>query len=89
MTAEITASHDAAVDAALGYLERHDAVSRRGHNGTEQVIADGFIAAAFRHRTSRAADPLFTPATRPSCTPPTTSIGSSATSPLAADVTSM
>ncbi len=57
MTAEITAAHDAAVDAALGYLERHAAVSRRGHNGTEQVSADGFIAAAFRHRTSRAADP--------------------------------
>jgi TrwC relaxase/AAA domain/UvrD-like helicase C-terminal domain len=57
MTAEITAAHDSAVDAALGYLERHAAVSRRGHNGTEQVSADGFIAAAFRHRTSRAADP--------------------------------
>ena len=57
MTAEITAAHDAAVDAALGYLERNAAVSRRGHNGTEQVTADGFIAAAFRHRTSRAADP--------------------------------
>ena len=57
MTAEITAAHVAAVDAALGYLERSAAVSRRGHNGTEQVSADGFIAAAFRHRTSRAADP--------------------------------
>ncbi|MCY7288598.1 MAG: relaxase domain-containing protein, partial [Cryobacterium sp.] len=57
MTVEITAAHDAAVDAALGYLERHAAVSRRGHNGTEQVTADGFIAAVFRHRTSRAADP--------------------------------
>ncbi len=57
MTAEITAAHDAAVDAALGYLERNAAVSRRGHNGIEQVSADGFIAAAFRHRTSRAADP--------------------------------
>lgn len=57
MTAEITAAHDASVDAALGYLERNAAVSRRGHNGTEQVSADGFIAAAFRHRTSRAADP--------------------------------
>lgn len=57
MTAEITAAHDAAVDAALSYLERNAAVSRRGHNGTEQVSADGFIAAAFRHRTSRAVDP--------------------------------
>ena len=57
MTAEITAAHDSAVDAALGYLERNAAVSRRGHNGIEQVSADGFIAAAFRHRTSRAADP--------------------------------
>ena len=57
MTAEITAADDSAVDAALGYLERNAAVSRRGHNGIEQVSADGFIAAAFRHRTSRAADP--------------------------------
>jgi conjugative relaxase-like TrwC/TraI family protein len=57
LTAEITAAHDSAVDAALGYLERHAAVSRRGHNGTEHVTADGLIGASFRHRTSRAADP--------------------------------
>ena len=30
---------------------------RRGHGGAEIVAGDGFVAAAFRHRTSRAGDP--------------------------------
>ena len=30
---------------------------RRGHAGAEVVDGDGFVAAAFRHRTSRAGDP--------------------------------
>jgi conjugative relaxase-like TrwC/TraI family protein len=46
------------VAAALDYLERHAAFARRGKGGREQVPADGFVAAAFRHRTSRADDPL-------------------------------
>jgi len=50
-------AHEAAVDAALGYLERHAAMGRRGWGGRVQVATDGFIAAAFRHRTSRAGDP--------------------------------
>lgn len=51
------AAHEAAVDAALGYLERHAAFARRGHDGTERMATSGFVAAAFRHRTSRAGDP--------------------------------
>jgi conjugative relaxase-like TrwC/TraI family protein len=51
-------AHDAAVAAALGYLETHAGFSRRGHAGVERVGTGGFAAAAFRHRTSRAGDPL-------------------------------
>lgn len=51
-------AHDAAVTAGLSYLEQHAGYSRRGHAGSEQVPIEGFVAAAFRHRTSRAGDPL-------------------------------
>jgi conjugative relaxase-like TrwC/TraI family protein len=54
---QVRDAHDAAVAAALGYLERQACVVRRGHNGTEQGAGSGFVAAAFRHRTSRAGDP--------------------------------
>lgn len=53
----VTTAHEASVDAALDYLERHAVWSRRGHNGVTQIRADGLIAAAFRHRTSRNGDP--------------------------------
>ncbi len=55
---EVVAAQDAAVDAAIGYLQRAAAFTRRGAGGAETVKADGFVAAAFRHRTSRADDPL-------------------------------
>ncbi len=55
---QVVASHDAAVDAAIGYLQRAAGFSRRGAGGSETVPVDGFVAAAFRHRTSRADDPL-------------------------------
>jgi len=50
-------SHDAAVEASLGYMERHAAMGRRGRGGTQSVLGNGFLGAAFRHRTSRAGDP--------------------------------
>jgi hypothetical protein len=56
--AEVVAAHDAAVDAAIGYLQRAAGFTRRGAGGAETVPVDGFVAAAFRHRTSRADDPL-------------------------------
>jgi conjugative relaxase-like TrwC/TraI family protein len=56
--AEVTAAHDAAVDAAIGYLQRTAGLTRRGAGGAETVAVEGFVAAAFRHRTSRADDPL-------------------------------
>ncbi len=50
-------AHDAAVKDAVGYLERAACRSRRGVNGRRDVEGQGFLAAAFRHRTSRAGDP--------------------------------
>jgi conjugative relaxase-like TrwC/TraI family protein len=50
-------AHDAAVDAALAVLEDEASRARRGRGGMSQADADGFVAAAFRHRTSRAGDP--------------------------------
>jgi conjugative relaxase-like TrwC/TraI family protein len=51
-------AHDAAVAAALGYLERQASGARRGKGGRIAIPSKGFIGAAFRHRTSRAGDPL-------------------------------
>lgn len=50
-------AHEAAVGAALDYMERHAAIGRRGKGGAISVLGNGFIAAGFRHRTSRAGDP--------------------------------
>lgn len=55
--AEVLAAHDAAVDAALGWFERHGAVTRRGPDGVLQVDALGITAAVFRQHTSRTVDP--------------------------------
>ena len=56
-SAAVRAGHDAAVAAALSYLERHAAFTRRGKAGVLQVDTDGFVGAAFVHRTSRTLDP--------------------------------
>lgn len=55
---EVVSAHDAAVAAALGYLEREASNARRGKGGKTRIGSKGFIGAAFRHRTSRAGDPL-------------------------------
>jgi conjugative relaxase-like TrwC/TraI family protein len=54
---EVRRAHDAAVAAALGYLEREAGEVRRGKDGISRLPGAGFVAAAFRHRTSRAGDP--------------------------------
>ena len=54
---QVREAHDAAVAAAVGYLEGQAAFVRRGAQGLEQVPAEGLVAAAFRHRTSRNLDP--------------------------------
>ncbi len=55
--ARVVEAHESAVAASLDYLEREACWVRRGHAGARRIRADGFIAAAFRHRTSRAGDP--------------------------------
>jgi conjugative relaxase-like TrwC/TraI family protein len=54
---QVRAAHDVAVARALAALESEASRARRGKTGVEQVPGDGFVAAAFRHRTSRAGDP--------------------------------
>jgi conjugative relaxase-like TrwC/TraI family protein len=53
----VRAIHTDAVSQALGYLERRALRLRRGAGGEQRVEADGLVAAAFMHRTSRAGDP--------------------------------
>ena len=57
VVAAVRAAHDAAVREAFGYFERAAAAVRRGRNGLSVLPADGSVAAAFRHRSSRAGDP--------------------------------
>jgi conjugative relaxase-like TrwC/TraI family protein len=54
---EVSEAHEAAWQAALGYLEREACIVRRGKGGYARERGGGFVAAAFRHRTSRAQDP--------------------------------
>jgi conjugative relaxase-like TrwC/TraI family protein len=54
---EISEAHEASWQAALRYLERQACVVRRGKGGKRREHGQGFVAAVFRHRTSRAQDP--------------------------------
>ena len=54
--AEIRAAVDSSLDAALGYLQREACWTRRGA-GAEFVKGNGYLVAAFPHRSSRAGDP--------------------------------
>ncbi|MFE6648203.1 MobF family relaxase [Nocardioides sp. NPDC057772] len=53
----IEQAHDAAVHDALAYVEHDVLFTREGTDGVRQVETRGLIAAAFRHRDSRAGDP--------------------------------
>jgi conjugative relaxase-like TrwC/TraI family protein len=53
----ISEAHEASWQAALAYLEAEACVVRRGRGGAIRERGQGFVAAAFRHRTSRAQDP--------------------------------
>jgi conjugative relaxase-like TrwC/TraI family protein len=55
--AEFKEAHAAAVDAALGYLREVACWTRRGAGGREFVQGNGFLAAGYVHRSSRAGDP--------------------------------
>jgi Ti-type conjugative transfer relaxase TraA len=58
LRAALRECHETAVSDALAHLEREACRARRGKDGVVQVRGDGFIAAGFPHRTSRAGDPL-------------------------------
>lgn len=66
--AEVTDACEAALDEAMGWLEREACFVRRGTNnrranvdpaefGTRRMVAEGFVTAQFAHRTSRMGDP--------------------------------
>ncbi len=54
---QVREGHDAAVAAALGFLQDHAAFTRQSGGGTVQEATGGYLAAVFMHRTSRAGDP--------------------------------
>jgi conjugative relaxase-like TrwC/TraI family protein len=57
LAAHIERAHQAAVQDALSFIERHALFTRQGRNGVRQVNVTGLVAAAFTHRDSRAGDP--------------------------------
>src|SRR5690348_4447104 len=54
---ELVAAHEAAVRAAIGWIEDTAVFVRRGAEGRVRLPGEGLIAAAYRHRMSRALDP--------------------------------
>jgi conjugative relaxase-like TrwC/TraI family protein len=57
VAAAIERAHQAAVQDALTFLEKHALLTRTGPQGIRQVNVQGVVAAAFTHRDSRAGDP--------------------------------
>jgi len=57
VTRELILAHEEALRAALSYLEDRAVQVRRGHAGQQVAPGAGLIAAAYRHRMSRALDP--------------------------------
>ena len=57
LSEQIVDACEIAVARSIAWLEENACFSRRGHNGVEHVGGDGYVAAAFRHRTSRTGDP--------------------------------
>ena len=57
LSEQIVDACEIAVARSIAWLEDNACFSRRGHNGVEHVDGDGYVAAAFRHRASRAGDP--------------------------------
>ncbi len=50
-------AHHRSVQAALAYMQRQACWTRRGKGGSEFVHGNGYLAAAFDHRSSRNGDP--------------------------------
>src|SRR6516164_2562856 len=57
ITTQLILAHERALRAALSYLEDTAVQVRRGLDGYEVHAGEGLIAAAYRHRMSRALDP--------------------------------
>jgi conjugative relaxase-like TrwC/TraI family protein len=57
VAAVIEQAHQAAVNDALAFIEKHALFTRTGPQGIRQVNVRGLVAAAFTHRDSRAGDP--------------------------------
>ena len=57
VAAAIERAHQAAVNDALSFIEKHALFTRTGPQGIRQVNVRGLVAAAFTHRDSRAGDP--------------------------------
>lgn len=55
--AAVLRAHDAAVAQGVAYLERNACFVQRGKGGKTIEPGAGFVAMAFRHRSSRAGDP--------------------------------
>jgi conjugative relaxase-like TrwC/TraI family protein len=55
--AEVHAAHDAAVDAVLGYVQRHALTRYRIDGEVMSVDAEGIVAGVFRQHVSRELDP--------------------------------
>ena len=53
----VSSAHDRAIAGVIEHLSAEAAYVRRGKDGKDVVRATGFVAAAFRHRTSRDGDP--------------------------------
>jgi hypothetical protein len=57
VAAAIERAHQAAVQDALAFIEKHALFTRTGPQGIRQVDVRGLVATAFTHRDSRAGDP--------------------------------
>jgi conjugative relaxase-like TrwC/TraI family protein len=55
--AEVAQAHHQSVEAALGYMQANACWTRRGAGGAEFVQGNGYLAAAYLHRSSRNGDP--------------------------------
>lgn len=55
--AEVKAAHAEAVRAGIDYLQGAACWTRRGAGGHQFLKGEGFLAAGYRHRSSRAGDP--------------------------------
>jgi conjugative relaxase-like TrwC/TraI family protein len=57
VAAVVERAHQAAVNDALAFIEKHALFTRTGPQGIRQVNVRGLVATAFTHRDSRAGDP--------------------------------